>query len=163
MTVVQIVSVIGADPGQSAGLSFIDYADRKIVGSMQLQVDGKSAHVVLEAVLARYYSNTDVVVRRLAQVEAFITGQSAGTKGQPAEETRQQAFKLAEVLQLWGYSVQMRKKADIFKKDGTGWASDKRLKAADLLRPPENRHANDGSRHALYCAVHDAFMPDPLR
>jgi hypothetical protein len=154
----QIMSVIGADPGPSTGLSFIDYQGTSIVGSMQLQVDGKSAHVVLEAVLARYYSNAEVVTRRLAQVEAFVTGQSAGTKGEPAEVTRQLAFRLVELLQLWGYTAQLRKKADV-----SSWGTDKRLKAVGLLRPPENRHANDGTRHALYCAVHDAFMPDPLR
>ena len=107
--------------------------------------------------LATYYAGENIV-QRWAQVEAFVTGQSAGTKGNPAEVTRQLAFQLAEVLQLRGYHTEMRKAADV-----KLWASDKRLKAAGLLRPPENRHANDASRHALFCAVHDAFRPDPLR
>lgn len=159
----KICSVIGVDPGPTTGISFIDYVDDKIEGSMQLQVDGKSACVVLEAVLARYYSDSDIIVMRWAQVEAFKTGQSAGTKGEPAEVTRQLVFEAMEKLQLWGYPVKMRKKADIYKKDGTGWATDKRLAAAGLLRPPENRHANDGTRHALFAAVHDLYKPDPLR
>lgn len=159
----QVLSVVGIDPGPSTGISFIDYIGNAVAGSMQIQVDGKSAAVLLEAVLARYYSNSEVVTARFAQVEPFVTGQSAGTKGEPAEVTRQLAFELGEKLQLWGYTVWRRKKADIFKKDGTGWASDKRLRAAGILRPPENRHANDASRHALYCAVHDAYRPDPLR
>jgi hypothetical protein len=156
-------SVIGIDPGPSTGISFIDYIGDRIEGSMQVQVDGKSAVVLLEAVLARYYSDAGVFRVRAGQVEAFVHAASAGSKGEDAEVTRQLAFKLAELLQLWGYDVELRKKADICKKDGTGWASDKRLKAAGLLRPPENRHANDGSRHALYRAVHDLHKPDPLR
>lgn len=156
-------SVIGVDPGPSTGISFIDYIGDRIEGSAHIQVDGKSAYVVLEAMLARYYSDATVFRVRAAQVEAFVHAQSAGSKGEDAEVTRQLAFKLAELLQLWGYNVEMRKKADIYKKDGTGWANDKRLERAGLLRPPENRHANDGTRHALYRAVHDLHKPDPLR
>jgi hypothetical protein len=154
----QVTSVIGIDPGPSTGISFIDYIGDKIAGSMQIQVDGKSAHVVLNAVLGRYYTSSEIVVARFAQVEAFVTGQSAGTKGEPAEVTRQLVFEVSEVLQLYGYRVNTRKKADV-----SPWGSDKRLKAAGLLRPPENRHANDATRHALFCAVHDAYRPDPLR
>jgi hypothetical protein len=159
----QVISVIGIDPGPTTGVSFIDYVGDKIAGTMQFQVNGTSAVTLLECVLARYYTNSDIIVMRAAQVEPFITGQSAGTRGEPAEVTRQLAFVLAETLQLYGYAIERRKKADIYKKDGTGWASDKRLKAAGLLRPPEMRHANDASRHGLYRAVHDLHKPDPLR
>ena len=43
------------------------------------------------------------------------------------------------------------------------WATDKRLDAAGLLAPTAGmRHARDGARHALYAAVHDGLMRDPL-
>lgn len=152
-----ITSVVGIDPGPSTGISLLDYYEDRLTGSTHIQVDSKSAAGVLTAILDSYYGESHKG-KRFAQVEAFITGQSAGTKGNPAEVTRQLAFQLAEVLQLRGYHTEMRKAADV-----KLWASDKRLKAAGLLRPPENRHANDASRHALFCAVHDAFRPDPLR
>ena len=160
-----IVSVIGADPGPTTGLSFLDY-DRSIttgspvlVSWTVLQVNGDSAVAVLAAIMAeRTRVLGRVMMKRYAQVEPFVTGQSAGTKGATADYTRQQAFQLVEQLQLWGYPAQLRKAADV-----KVWATDKRLKAAGILCPPENRHGNDASRHALFCAVHDAHLPDPLR
>lgn len=154
----RVVSVIGVDPGPTTGIAFIDYIDGRIAGSMRLQVDGMSAVVALEAILARYYSNPEVVVKRAAGVEEFVTGKSAGTRGDAATVTRQLELQLTEKLQLWNYHVKIRKMADI-----AGWASDKRLERSGLLGPPEMRHANDGARHGLYRAVHDLYMPDPLR
>jgi hypothetical protein len=154
-----ITSVIGADPGPTTGLALQDWDDGKLISWTVLQVDGDSALGVLAAIMTRRaaYLGT-AMVKRCAQVEPFVTGQSAGTRGSKADYTRQQAFALVEELQLWGYAVKLRKAADV-----KTWASDKRLKAAGILRPPENRHGNDASRHALYTAVHDAYLPDPLR
>lgn len=49
------------------------------------------------------------------------------------------------------------------------WATDIRLKSVatggtDLLDVVSHvgRHAKDAARHALYCAVHDGGLPDPL-
>lgn len=153
-----VTSIIGIDPGGTTGICFLDYIGPSIAGKTLLQVDGPSALIVLEAMLTRYYADPQAVVKRAAGVEPFITGQSAGTRGQPAEVTRQQAFQATELLQLWGYNVQLRKAADI-----KVWATDKRLKAAGLLGPPEMRHANDGARQALYTAKHDLYKADPLR
>ena len=153
-----IISVIGCDPGPTTGLSFLDYAGGCLIGWTVLQADGNSAPGVLSAILAQGYADPGRIGKRYAQVEPFITGQGAGTRGPKADYTRQEAFKLLELLQMWGYAVQLRKAADV-----KPWASDKRLNAAGILRPPENRHGNDASRHAIFCAAHDARMPDPLR
>lgn len=158
MSELQVVSVIGVDPGVTTGISFIDYIDKRIAGTMQLQVDHASAVALLELILGRWY-NSNVIVQRWAQVEPFKTGQSAGAKGDAAEITRQQAFILGETLQVHGYHTELRKKGDI-----DTWGSNKRLEKAGIIRQLDGmRHANDASRHALYCAVHDAHMPDPLR
>jgi hypothetical protein len=43
------------------------------------------------------------------------------------------------------------------------WATDKRLTAAGLLAmTAKMADARDACRHALYTAVHDAGIPDPL-
>jgi hypothetical protein len=154
-----IVSVIGVDPGPTTGISILDYMYDTLSVWTVLQVDGDSAQGVLEAIMRRRTETLgNAVVKRYAQVEPFVTGQSAGTRGPKADYTRQEAFKLVELLQLWGYAVKLRKAADV-----KTWATDKRLEKARILRPPENRHGNDASRHALYTAVHDAYLPDPLR
>jgi hypothetical protein len=156
---VSITSIAGVDPGPTTGISLLDYQDGQLLAWTVLQVDGDSALAVLDAIMMkRIHALGPAVVKRYAQVEPFVTGQSAGTRGAKADYTRQEAFKLVEQLQVWGYAVKLRKAADV-----KGWASDKRLKAAGILRPPENRHGNDASRHGLYTAVHDAYLPDPLR
>lgn len=43
------------------------------------------------------------------------------------------------------------------------WASDWRLELAGLLEPTQHMtHARDAARHALYAAVHDGYVIDPL-
>lgn len=154
-----LTSVIGIDPGPTSGISVLDYAYDTLSVWTVIQVDGDSAPGLLDAIMMkRIHTLGSAVVKRYAQVEPFVTGQGAGTRGPKADYTRQQAFKLVEQLQAWGYAVQLRKAADV-----KTWASNKRLKAAGILRPPENRHGNDASRHALFTAVHDAYLPDPLR
>lgn len=161
MTAPQVVSVIGVDPGPTTGLCFLDYIDRRLAAHTSIQVNGDCAQLVLEAVLAKYYGHPNVI-KRAAGVENFITGQSAGTKGDGAEVTRQLVMKFTEQLQMWGYHTKIRKKADVWTKNG-GWATDRRLKAAGILGPPEMRHANDAARHALFTAKDQLYMEDPLR
>ena len=158
MSKLEVVSVIGVDPGETTGISFLDYIGTRLAGTMQVQVDAASSVALLEAVLKTHYSS-EVIVQRWGAVEDFIPSNSPGTKGEAAATTRYQTVVLAETLQLWGYNVQRRKKADV-----STWATDKVLRAAGLMREPTGmRHANDASRHALYRAVHDAHKPSPLR
>jgi hypothetical protein len=43
------------------------------------------------------------------------------------------------------------------------WATDERLEAAGLLDLTKGmRHARDAARHALFTAVKDGGVPDPL-
>lgn len=159
MTQPQVVSCIGVDPGETWGISFLDYIGMNLAGSMQLQVDSNSALVLLETILKTYYADPSLVIGRFAGVEPFVTGYSAGTRGQAAEITRQAVFQAVELLQVWGYHVKTRKAADV-----KPWAEDKRLKALSIFREPTGmRHANDASRQGLYVAKHDAYRPDPLR
>jgi hypothetical protein len=162
-----ITSVIGLDPGPTTGMAFLDYRGLvlpgrtapqwDLVGRTSLQVDGESAQIVLEAMISKYYSDPNVVGARYAGVENFITGNSAGTKGKNADVTRQLVMQLTEHLQIWGYSVQIRKAADV-----KPWATDRRLQSIGMLGPAEQKHANDGVRHALFAAKADAKMRDPL-
>jgi hypothetical protein len=161
-----IDSCIGADPGPTTGLCFLDYRDGLLVGRTVLQVDGGSAAIVLKGMLAAYYAEDfsigPVVGRRAASVEKFVTGQSAGSRGKAADVTRQLVMELAEVLQLFGYPVKIRPAADV-----KPWATNKRVAAA--LGIPEKsmtdslRHGWDGARHCVYGAREAGIIQDPLR
>lgn len=155
----QVVSVIGVDPGGIVGISCLDYIGPDLAGFLPLQTNAASAIAVLEGILRSFYSDPEVIIMRIAQIEPFITGRSAGTRGEPAEVTRQLVFQLTETLQLYGYKVLTRKAADI-----KPWATNKRLERAGILCTPTSDmpHANDASRHALYAAVHDIYRKDPL-
>lgn len=170
----EIVSVVAVDPGPTTGLAFLDYqslgitlnsckqyTDKPITSTL-LQADGRSADAVLEAMLARWYGvGTSPVTKRYAVVEKFVTGRGAGSKGTNADVTRQLVMELTERLQLHGYKVVIRQASDV-----KVWATDKRLVAAGIVGDSaihgKARDAYDAARHAIYCAVKDAGMRDPL-
>jgi hypothetical protein len=163
----EIISVVAVDPGPTTGMCFLDYQTGSLGLPPQpqctlLQADGKSADAVLEAMLARWYGvGTSPVTKRYAVVEKFVTGRGAGTKGAHADVTRQLVMELTERLQLHGYKVVIRQASDV-----KVWATDKRLVAAGIVGDSaihgKARDAYDAARHAIYCAVKDAKMKDPL-
>jgi hypothetical protein len=70
-------------------------------------------------------------------------------------------MELTERLQLHGYPVKIRSAAEV-----KPWASDKRLERAGITGNSavhgKARDSYDAARHALYCAVWDGKMRDPL-
>jgi hypothetical protein len=172
---VTLDSCVGADPGPATGLCFLDYDSGRLVGRTLLQVIGPDAPVVLKGMLLAYYgeypkgfdaqgsySRNIKIGRRVASAEKFVTGASAGSRGKPAEVTRQLVMELAEVLELFGYAVTIRPAADV-----KPWASDKRLVAAGVVNSEKGmhgdmNHAYDAARHCLYGAHEAGVIRDPL-
>lgn len=156
-----VTSVIGADPGPTCGLAFLDFIQGKLAGKTLLQVDGQSVIIVLEAMISRYYTS-DVVVARYAGVENFITGQSAGTRGNDANITRQLVMQITERLQMWGYNTKIRSASD-----AKNWATDKKLEAAGIIGAAslhgKFRDGYDAARHALFTAREMNVIENPLR
>ena len=156
-----IDSCVGIDPGPATGMCFLDYDRGNLVGRTLLQADGGSAAIVLKAMLSAY-AGTGRVERRVASVERFVTGQSAGARGKPAEVTRQIVFELVEVLQMYGYQVTLRNAGDV-----KPWATDRRLQAAGVTGTTRAMHGNmnhayDAARHCLYGAKDAGVVADPL-
>lgn len=155
-----IVCVFGIDPGPTTGIFQLDYSNGLLLSKTRLQADAEDAEFVLEMLLAWYANNADVV-KRFAGIEKFVTGHSAGTRGKKAGLTRQFEVLLAERLQSWGAKVAVRPTAIV-----KPWATDKRLIEAGLVGASalhgKARDTYDAGRHALYAAVHDAGMKDPL-
>lgn len=122
-----------------------------------IQANSGTALRVVEAYLSHYYRD-ERITRRFAQIEAFVTGNSAGSRGPKSELTRQYVMKFAELLELNGYYVKIRPAADM-----KPWANSRRLTAAGVPRQPDTmRHANDSAGHCLFAAVKDAHIRDPL-
>lgn len=162
-----IDTCIGIDPGPMTGMSFLDYVSGHLVGKTLLQCDGASAPVILKSMLYANYGDRNmhavpVYGRKVAALEKFVTGTSAGSRGKAADVTRELVFELAEVLQAFGYRAAIRPAADV-----KPWATDKRLVAAQVI-PSEKgmrtefRHAYDAARHCLYGAWQAGAVQDPL-
>lgn len=152
-------SFIGIDPGLSTGICLLDYCDNFSFGPVQcfpklVQCDHASAAHVLHALISRRDLR---YAKKAAQIEKFVTGNRAGTKGSEADIVRGLIPDLEGILRSNGYTVVQRPAADV-----KPWSSDKRLEAAGVpLMKTKLRDAADAARHALYCAVKNG-MRDPL-
>lgn len=136
--------VIGVDPGQTTGIA------RLLLADLSVELVQCSAGVVLDVVAA-------LAGDRPAQlaVEQFVVGPRASRSASPqaAQITRDL---IGALLAADGARVKLRTAAGV-----KPWATDARLKAAGLHRPGM-RHAMDAARHALFAAVSDCGIPDPL-
>jgi hypothetical protein len=157
-----ITSVVGIDPGPTTGICLIEFVagygyPLPECNITLIQANSGTALRVLEAYLSHFYAD-ERITKRYAQVEKFVTGSSAGTRGAKADLTRQYVMKFAELLQLFGYGVKIRPAADM-----KSWATGRRLTAAGVPKQPDTmRHAADSAGHCLFAAVKDAQMKDPL-
>lgn len=161
-----IVSVIGGDPGSTAGLCLLDYYP---VGPLKeytakpektlIQCDATDVVKVLEWVLAGRAHLP--IVKRFAGVEKWTETGKAPSRTKAADTTRQGVMRITECLELHGYRVMIRTASEV-----KTWANDKRLKAAGIVGESaihgKARDAYDAERHALHCARWDALMRDPL-
>jgi hypothetical protein len=92
--------------------------------------------------------------RVVAAGEAFVHGRGAGARGPGAAATRAVIQELAALPVAWKWRA-----AGMVKP----WATDARLEKAGLLAITAKMvDARDASRHALFAAVHDCGLPDPL-
>lgn len=152
-------SCIGGDPGPATGLCLLDYENGRLIGRMLLQAVAADAPLVLrELLIARQHMPPG---KRVASLEKFVDGRSAGSTGKPAAVTRQLVMELAEVCQMFGYRTEIRPAADV-----KPWASDRRLKAAGVVTGAmhgDMNHAYDAARHCLYGARAAGVITDPMR
>jgi hypothetical protein len=93
-------------------------------------------------------------------MEQFVVGRRAARSSTPAAGgiTRTMIGAVTAWSANRGARLHTRAAADV-----KPWAVDKRLHAAGLLDMTAGmRHARDAARHALFCAVKDYGLPDPL-
>lgn len=141
------VRVLGIDPGPTPGLVLLTYDSGRLTDYDVVQCSAG----VLWTVLPPLAEAAD----RIA-VERFVA------RGRASAEQRQTSAQADSILQLHPHAV-ARAAGQV-----KPWATDVRLermggKHGGVLKALAGmRHARDAARHALYCAVHDAGVPDPL-
>ncbi len=147
--------VIGVDPGPTPGVAALSFTHGKVTNAQALQCSANMAvglvvHLLVGAQPARI----------VLAVERFVVGPRAArsSTARAGVITRQLIGALQAAAEAYGVLVRLRSAADV-----KPWATDARLRAAGLLEVCTGMpHARDAARHALFTAVHDAGLPDPL-
>lgn len=149
--------VFGIDPGPVPGIVQLRIAERQIAQAGVVQCDRFLAPDVLEGLLTAAAARPPTIVA----IERFVVGRRAGRSAtaKAGEQTRQLIGELNGVcLGLDNVRVLQRSASTV-----KPWATDERLDAAGLLDATKGmRHARDAARHALFAAVRDGGLSDPL-
>lgn len=136
--------VIGVDPGPTPGIVVLDIEDGQLVDVGVMQCTA----VLLFTLVATFNPQ----YRARVAVERFVV---RGRANAAQQLTRDQVANLTRLYPVTG----VERSASQVKP----WATDRRLEAAGLLEECKGmRHARDAARHALYAAVKDAGLTDPL-
>jgi hypothetical protein len=153
--------IVGIDPGPIAGVVRLQVEQQGNVGGLggARLVDVQALQVTPELLTCVLDGITQDGHYTIA-LERFVTSFRAGRSATPGGglATRSLIGEVEAWARLGNTRVQTRPAADV-----KPWATDERLDAAGLLEPTKGmRHARDAARHALYCAVRDYGLPDPL-
>jgi hypothetical protein len=153
--------VIGVDPGPIPGIVRlrldVDHGPTRLLEAEALQVTPRLILPTLNML-----GQDD---RCAIAVEQFVVGRRAAQSSTPAAGAITRAmigaitgWAMTNEPGTWRRELFMRAAADV-----KPWATDKRLAAAGLLGlTPGMRHARDAARHAVFCAVRDYGLRDPL-
>jgi hypothetical protein len=160
-----MIVAIGMDPGETVGLCRLTYAsDQSLIMTDVVQASASTALDLLE-VLLRVPTGTEVYF----QVEKFVIGRGSYRSGSPGARTRDMVGSAITMVSSAGRSGSVSKEAtgtwvsQRSANETKAWATDGRLDAAGLFDPTKGMgHARDAARHALFTAVAEGNIPDPL-
>jgi hypothetical protein len=152
-----VIRILGIDPGGTTGFAdLIGWPGYYHVEPTQLRGRDTGDMDPVGAVKAMLGIRTYTVVA----MERFVVSRRAGrskTSG-AGEQARNIIGAVTSLCQEAGVPVVLRSASQV-----KAWATDNRLEAAGLLAPTRGLpHARDATRHALYAAVWDCGLPDPL-
>jgi len=147
--------VIGADPGPTTGACLALPGNSRVAYAYQCNAPAAGSLVASLIETARLLVAAMPGSRVLLAGERFVAGTGPGARGRSATVTRDV---IEELTAIPGTSWHWRSAAEV-----KPWTTDKRLEKAGLLTECHGMpHALDACRHALFCAVHDGGLPDPL-
>jgi hypothetical protein len=149
--------VIGIDPGPVTGIVAFQcrHGESDIIRPMILETHADSVAIFLGHILA---GTADDRVQRLIAIERFVVGSRAARSATAAagQMTRTAIGEMLDVAR--GLPCVLRSAAEV-----KPWATDARLKRAALFDVTSRMtHARDAARHALFAAVRDCGLIDPL-
>lgn len=148
-----VLCVIGCDPGPVPGIAVAYWDGDSWCYPAAYQCSASAAPA-----LVSWLAEKNKRLRLFGAVEEFRTGTGAGARGGEASVTRRLVQDVAGALSAHKVPVKVRPAAA-----AKPWATDKRLERAGLIAvTAQLPHARDAMRHALFCAVHDGGVPDPL-
>lgn len=149
-----ITYVLGADPGPTTGLAAISITNTRITDVNLMQVTHGIARPLVAWLLSSAHAD-----RIVFAVERFVVGPRAARSATPeaGRITRDLVGALHALAHARDARVIQRSAADV-----KPWATDVRLKAIGLEVFKGMPDAKDAARHALYSAVRDCSLPDPL-
>lgn len=151
---------VGVDPGPIPGVVVLQ-VDGGAAAAHALQCTAGIAAAVVDHLLADSVESMSEFGGAAAvalAVEKFVVGKASMRSGRDGAVTRDLVGQLQRVAALHGVRYVERSASQV-----KPWATDDRLTAVRLLEPTKGmRHAKDAARHALFAAVHDGALPDPL-
>lgn len=159
----QLITFIGVDPGPVPGFVVLNRRGHTF-DVEAVQCTASTALCMLETLLNDFRPSLGSAPA-CVQIEDFVVRRAASKSGRAGAVTRALVGRLErEAGGHQDVKVVTRSAAQV-----KPWATDERLKAVktggtDLLDVVSHvgRHARDAARHALFCAVHDGGIPDPL-
>jgi hypothetical protein len=156
--------VMGVDPGPIPGVAVLEYGIDdagvyRLIEANALQVSHGLAATVATALIDQHTRGVRPPELRVA-VERFVVGGRSARSGtaKAGEQTRDLIGELRHVADVSGCWFIARSASEV-----KPWASDDRLAKAGLMAcTHQMRHSRDAARHALFAAVKDGRVPDPL-
>lgn len=140
---------IGIDPGPTPGIVVLEVDEPRLREVGVVQCTANMLELTLWALLA------DSPEPCVLQIERFVT---RGRANAAQSLTRDQVGDVAGLARRHSTPLIQRNASQV-----KAWATDARLEKAGLLDLCKGmRHARDAARHALFAAVHDGGLPDPL-
>lgn len=154
------VRVIGVDPGPTPGLVLLRFND----GPFGVCHVVQCTHLIAPDIF-RMLLGIDPATPTIVGVERFVIGAKSYRSGSPGGVTRDLVGAIDQACrdhmhEMGSALVRLHQRNASQVK---AWATDARLDKTGLLDATKGMtHARDAARHALFAAVHDGGIPDPL-
>lgn len=155
MTVSPGLLIFGVDPGSTTGIAVLTYLEGHLLGEPILIQCNPPPVVPIISTFLRAASPA----RTLLAIEKFVVGTRAArsSDARAGSATRALIGSISALGDSLAGRVVLRSASEV-----KPWATDRRLEAAGFVGPKGMSHATDALRHALFAAVKDADVPDPL-